>query len=122
MNILIQPGPLKGSVSAIPSKSHGHRLLISAALSSPPGKVQLQETSEDLEATRNCLAALEEQVPVLPCRESGSTLRFLLPVAMARKEQVRFLGEGRLLQRPLSPLKEEMELHGCSLQLGKGEL
>lgn len=122
MNILIQPGPLKGSVSAIPSKSHGHRLLISAALSSPPGKVQLQETSEDLEATRNCLAALEEQVPVLPCRESGSTLRFLLPVAMARKEQVRFLGEGRLLQRPLSPLKEAMELHGCSFQLGKGEL
>jgi len=122
MNILIQPGPLKGTVSAIPSKSHGHRLLITAALSSPPGKVLLEETSEDLEATRNCLSALEEPTPVLPCRESGSTLRFLLPVAMARKEYVRFLGEGRLLQRPLSPLKEEMELHGCSFHLGKGEL
>jgi 3-phosphoshikimate 1-carboxyvinyltransferase len=122
MNIVIQPGPLNGTVSAIPSKSHGHRLLITAALSSPPGQVQLRESSEDLEATRTCLAALNEQNPVLPCRESGSTLRFLLPVAMARKEHVRFLGEGRLLQRPLSPLKEEMELHGCAFHPGKGEL
>lgn len=122
MKILIQPGPLSGNVSAIPSKSHGHRLLIAAALSNPPGKVQFTQTSEDLDATRTCLSALSEKNPVLPCRESGSTLRFLLPVAMSLKEHVRFLGEGRLLQRPLSPLKEEMERHGCRFHLGKGEL
>lgn len=122
MKIIIQPGPLSGSLSAIPSKSHGHRLLIAAALSNPPGQVQLTETSEDLEATRTCLTALHERDPVLPCRESGSTLRFLLPVAMAQKAHVRFLGEGRLLQRPLSPLKEELERHGCRFHLGKGEL
>ncbi len=122
MKIIIQPGPLSGSLSAIPSKSHGHRLLIAAALSNPPGQIQLTETSEDLEATRTCLTALHESDPVLPCRESGSTLRFLLPVAMAQKNHVRFLGEGRLLQRPLSPLKEEMERHGCRFHMGKGEL
>ena len=122
MKIIIQPGPLSGNLAAIPSKSHGHRLLIAAALSSPQGQVQLTETSEDLEATRTCLSALQESDPVLPCRESGSTLRFLLPVAMAQKSHVRFLGEGRLLQRPLSPLKEEMERHGCRFHMAKGEL
>ena len=122
MKIMIQPGPLSGSVPAIPSKSHGHRLLIAAALSHPPGTVHLATSSEDLEATRTCLSALSEADPVLPCRESGSTLRFLLPVAMAMKDHARFLGEGRLLQRPLSPLKEEMERHGCKFHLGKGEL
>lgn len=122
MKLIIQPGPLVGTVQAIPSKSHGHRLLIAAALSKPPGEVAFAETSEDLDATRACLAALGEQVPVLPCRESGSTLRFLLPVAMALKDRTRFLGEGRLLQRPLSPLKEEMERHGCSFHPSKGEL
>ncbi len=122
MKIIIQPGPLSGNLLAIPSKSHGHRLLIASALSDPPGQVQLTETSEDLEATRTCLLALQENDPVLPCRESGSTLRFLLPVAMAQKSHVRFLGEGRLLQRPLSPLKEEMERHGCRFHIGKGEL
>lgn len=122
MKIIIQPGPLKGSVSAIPSKSHGHRLLIAAALSNPPGQVHFTESSEDLDATRTCLAALGDKDPVLPCRESGSTLRFLLPVAMAQKDHVRFLCEGRLLQRPLSPLKEEMERHGCGFRLAKGEL
>jgi 3-phosphoshikimate 1-carboxyvinyltransferase len=122
MKMIIQPGPLSGTLSAIPSKSHGHRLLIAAALSSPQGQVQLTETSEDLEATRTCLSALHESDPVLPCRESGSTLRFLLPVAMAHQSHVRFLGEGRLLKRPLSPLKEEMERHGCRFHMGKGEL
>ena len=122
MKMMIHPGPLSGSLPAIPSKSHGHRLFIAAALSNPTGQVHLPETSEDLEATRTCLLALSEKNPVLPCRESGSTLRFLLPVAMAMKEHVRFLGEGRLLQRPLSPLKEEMERHGCRFHLGKGEL
>jgi 3-phosphoshikimate 1-carboxyvinyltransferase len=122
MKMIIQPGPLKGSVSAIPSKSHGHRLLIAAALSTPPGQVHFTETSEDLDATKACLLALQEKEPVLPCRESGSTLRFLLPVTMALKDRARFLGEGRLLIRPLSPLKEEMERHGCTFSLSKGEL
>lgn len=122
MKMIIQPGPLKGSVAAIPSKSHGHRLLIAAALSNPAGQVHLVETSEDLDATKACLLALQEKEPVLPCRESGSTLRFLLPVTMALKDRARFLGEGRLLQRPLSPLKEEMEHHGCTFSLSKGEL
>ncbi len=113
MNIEITPQILLGSVDAVASKSHAHRLLISAALSKRPAKVKISTTSQDIEATRQCLRQLKADIPVLDCRESGSTLRFLLPVAMVLKEEAVFLGSGRLPQRPISPLKEEMEAHGC---------
>lgn len=114
MNIEITPHTLVGSVDAVASKSHGHRLLIAAALSKQSTKVTINTTSQDIEATRNCLDQLKSSEPVLNCGESGSTLRFLLPVAMALKEEVVFMGSGRLPNRPISPLKEEMEAHGCS--------
>lgn len=114
MNIEIIPHTLVGSVDAVASKSHGHRLLIAAALAKRPTKVSIGTTSEDIEATRSCLKQLESSAPVLDCRESGSTLRFLLPVVMALKGEALFMGSGRLPKRPISPLKEEMEAHGCS--------
>ncbi len=114
MNIEIIPHALGGSIDAVASKSHGHRLLIAAALSQKTTKTIINTTSEDLEATRSCLAQLKSSTPVLNCRESGSTLRFLLPVAMALKGEAIFMGSGRLPNRPISPLKEEMEAHGCS--------
>lgn len=116
MNIEITPRILVGSVDAIASKSHAHRLLISAALSKRPAKVNISTTSQDIEATKDCLRQLKSAAPVFNCRESGSTLRFLLPVAMALKENAIFLGSGRLPQRPISPLKEEMEAHGCTFE------
>lgn len=91
------------------------------------------QTNEDIEATAACLRCLGAQIirnedgyritPVhtvpesvtLPCGESGSTLRFLLPVAGALGVNATFLTEGRLSQRPLSPLWEEMERMGCTL-------
>ncbi len=114
MNIEIIPQTLVGSVNAVASKSHAHRLLIAAALSKRPAEVSIRTTSQDIEATRACLKQLKAGIPVLDCGESGSTLRFLLPVIMALKEEAIFLGSGRLPQRPISPLKEEMEAHGCS--------
>ena len=114
MNIEITPQTLVGSVNAVASKSHAHRLLIAAALSKRPAEVSIRTTSQDIEATRACLKQLKAGIPVLDCGESGSTLRFLLPVIMALKEEAIFLGSGRLPQRPISPLKEEMEAHGCS--------
>ncbi|MCI7304206.1 MAG: 3-phosphoshikimate 1-carboxyvinyltransferase [Clostridiales Family XIII bacterium] len=113
MKIEIIPQPLVGSVKAVASKSHAHRLLIAAALSKRTPAISIDTTSQDIEATRACLLQLKKDHPVLDCKESGSTLRFLLPVTMALKERALFLGCGRLPQRPISPLKEEMEAHGC---------
>ena len=134
MQVTIQRAALSGELKAIASKSHAHRLLICAALSQQPSKVLCSETSQDIEATADCLNALGAQirrendyfsvVPVwkalqkerkLYCRESGSTLRFLLPVACALGGSTQFYGEGRLPQRPLSPLYEQLQLHGCTL-------
>lgn len=116
MNVKIIPKPLGGTINSITSKSHAHRLLIAAALCEDPCKVNIKNTNEDLKATSNCLSLLSDEYPVLDCHESGSTLRFMLPIAMVLKEKTVFLGSGRLPERPLSPLKEEMEAHGCTFE------
>ena len=133
MNVTITPGHLRGTVRAIPSKSHAHRALICAALADRPTALLCQETNLDMEATVRCLNALGvritptesgyEVVPiaslpetaVLNCGESGSTLRFLLPLVGVLGIDTTFVMEGRLPQRPLSPLLEEMERMGCRL-------
>lgn len=106
-------------IEMIPSKSDAHRAEICAALSEiTTGKgcrVQCCSTSQDIEATRKCLEALKEGRREMYCGESGSTLRFLLPVAGALGREVSFYTEGRLPERPLSPLYEELERHGCTL-------
>ena len=133
MNITITPRKLCGKVTAIPSKSHAHRLLICAAFADKPTTLLCPETNQDIQATVACLQALGanitydgaqyqvipcRKVPqraTLPCGESGSTLRFLLPIAGALGVDATFLLEGRLPKRPLSPLWEEMERMGCTL-------
>lgn len=115
MTIHLPPSPISGSVRAISSKSAAHRLLICAALAQTPTEVRCDTTSRDIEATRACLAALKAGETVLPCGESGSTLRFLLPVAAALGREVTFLMEGRLPQRPLAPLDAQLEAHGAFL-------
>lgn len=133
MDITIFPHALSGAVSAIPSKSHAHRLLICAAFADQPTTLLCRDTNGDIEATAHCLRALGAEITrtdegyhilpiqkipktaILPCGESGSTLRFLLPVAGALGVDASFVMEGRLPQRPLSPLWEEMERRGCRL-------
>ena len=139
MDVIISPRRLRGELTVIPSKSQAHRLLICAAFSDKPTLLRCSETNRDIEATADCLAALGaginrtdsgytvfpvETVPeraVLNCRESGSTLRFLLPVAGALGVDTVFTMEGRLPQRPLSPLWEEMERMGCVLSRPTGD-
>jgi len=99
----------------IPSKSDAHRALICAALSEKPCRVICETTSKDIEATKKCLAALKQGEEAMYCGESGSTLRFLLPVMGAKGHKAAFYPEGRLPQRPLSPLYEELTAHGCRL-------
>ena len=134
MDITITPRRLQGELTAIPSKSMAHRMLICAAFSKQPTDMVCPETNQDIEATAGCLRAIGTEIlrtkngyhinpvqtipqnAVLNCRESGSTLRFLLPIAGALGIDTIFKMEGRLPQRPLSPLWEEMERMGCKLQ------
>jgi len=133
MDITIQPQKLHGRVTAIPSKSQAHRLLICAAFADKPTELLCPETNRDIAATASCLSALGADitrtpngyriVPIsnlphtaeLDCCDSGSTLRFLLPVAGALGIDTTFRLSGRLPQRPLSPRWEEMERMGCIL-------
>ncbi len=114
MNITLNKQPISGIIPAIPSKSMAHRLLICAALADTPTKVACQGTSKDIDATRACLAAIKTG-EILPCGESGSTLRFLLPVAAALGLDASFKMEGRLPQRPLAPLDAQLTAHGAQL-------
>ncbi len=133
MDITIHPGKLSGLLQAIPSKSQAHRLMICAAFAQGETNLICPDTNEDIEATAACLNALGATIArydwgyhvapagsiseeaVLPVNESGSTLRFLLPVAGALGVRATFLMKGRLPQRPLSPLWEELERMGCQL-------
>ena len=130
MDILIHPHPLRGDINIIPSKSQAHRIMICAAFADKPTQIVCPETSRDMDATAECLRALganiirtesgysvfpAKEIPnaaMLNCCESGSTLRFMLPVVGALGVDGTFLMEGRLPQRPLSPLWEEMERMG----------
>ncbi len=183
MDVKIIPGKLRGRITAMPSKSHAHRVLIAQKLAQLQGTgckdpLFIPEFSRDITATKNCLAQLDRcsgadhctragddlnaegvadrqtaaskttdgagsrqaddpagrrnttdsttaadtatDVPLLDCGESGSTLRFMLPVAMAVTDKAIFAGSGKLPQRPISPLKEEMENHGCVFTMGAG--
>ena len=138
MEITISPEKLSGSVSAIPSKSQAHRLLICAAFADAPTELLCPETNRDIEATADCLRSLGANIlrtasgycisptsslpknAVLNCCESGSTLRFMLPVIGALGIDAIFIMEGRLPERPLSPLWEEMERMGCQLSRPTG--
>lgn len=124
---------LSGSVRAIASKSVAHRLLLAAALSDTPTKITCLTTSADIEATSGCLSGMGADIrkengifyitppkeftenAVIDCGESGSTLRFLLPVIGILGRGASITAHGRLPERPLSPLYEEMLRHGAAL-------
>ncbi|MCD7770413.1 MAG: 3-phosphoshikimate 1-carboxyvinyltransferase [Oscillospiraceae bacterium] len=133
MKATIYPSPLSGDIPAIASKSQAHRLLICAALADRETTIACPTLSADITATAGCLQALGADIayaggvftvrpirtpaahPVLDCGESGSTLRFLLPVVCALGTDAELCMGGRLPDRPLSPLWEELERHGAVL-------
>ena len=135
MTRTVAPGARSGSVRIPASKSQAHRLLICAALGAAPVELKLDGFSDDILATVHCLTALGADIrqtpqglrvsPIarvpdglceLPCRESGSTLRFLLPVCGLLGANAVFLREGRLAERPLAPLDEQLTQHGMALR------
>ena len=135
MKQTVHPGSRTGTVSIPASKSQAHRLLICAALGQAPAEIRCRGISKDIAATIGCLNALGAEIAVsgdcitvkpitavpeglchLPCGESGSTLRFLLPVAGALGAEAVFHMEGRLPQRPLHPLDEVLTAHGMTIR------
>lgn len=120
MRATFQPSHLRGAIDAPPSKSMAHRYLIGAALSGQTCTLSGVDYSEDILASIDCLRALGAAVtiekdvvrvdprgflqtkhPILECRESGSTLRFFLPLALCLGEEVVLRGSERLMERPL---------------------
>ncbi len=131
MKITIKPQKLKGGIQSIASKSQAHRLLICAALSDEATEIVCPTGSKDIDATADCLRALGAEIEycsgsyfvspvknvnkkaVLDCGESGSTLRFMLPVVCALGVETEFVLHGRLGERPLEPLRSCLEAHGA---------
>ena len=134
MRATISPGPLRGTLDAIPSKSDAHRAILAAALSDGPTDIVLSSFSQDIEATVACAAALGASAvrtpsglritprphgasarPALFFGESGTTARLVLPVAAALCAQAEAGGAGRLPERPMSAICRALSETGCRL-------
>ena len=141
MNILIRPGAARGTVAVPPSKSMAHRLLICAALADGESIVRGVDRSEDILATADCLSALGASLiwegssvrvrgcdprkagpAVLRCRESGSTLRFMIPLCLLSGSAMRLEGSETLLSRPLSVYEDLCRDQGLTLRRTQGGL
>lgn len=134
MNYGVKAGRRSGTVTVPASKSVAHRLLICAALSEERSTLVCDGISKDIQATVNCLNALGadirpltdaveitpvqkagETVRHLYCGESGSTLRFILPIVGALGLSAVFHMEGLLSKRPLDALVEALTAHGVEI-------
>ncbi len=147
MTVTIHPAPLAGALRVPPSKSQAHRVLIAAALAGGESHIRNLAHSQDIDATRRCLAELGAEFeetgeglrvlgigassmsplarmahPRLDCGESGSTLRFLIPVALAVRGGGVFTGRGRLMERPLTPYFDLFDRMGIAYELTGGVL
>ena len=145
MDLTITPTKLHGAVTPPPSKSQAHRLLIAAALSGGVSTIHNLADSQDIAATRRCLAALGARIdelgentvqvrglgnavveagpaPILDCGESGSTLRFLIPLALLVNGEAAFTGHGRLMERPLKPYEDLFREKGIAWKWENGRL
>lgn len=136
MNVTFSSFAPVGCVNAPASKSAAHRMLILASLADGESTVKMNTGSEDIDATVRCLRQLGAEItqqnglwtvrPIkkapetatLDCGESGSTLRFLLPVAAALGVNAVFTGNGRLPERPMAPLLNALKENGVLVEDG----
>jgi len=146
MNLKLTPTKLKGAITPPPSKSYAHRALIAAALAGGVSTLNNLAFSQDITATLNCMAAMgagvERPTPdcvrihglghsipqagghlvCFDCGESGSTLRFLIPIALAVVGGGQFTGRGRLMERPQKPYFDLFDQKGISYEQTDGVL
>lgn len=142
MKAVIKESRANGTATAPPSKSVLHRMLICAALSTKESTIENAYYSEDILATLDCLEKMGARVErketsvriggldprripenaSLPCRESGSTLRFLVPLALLCGKQVTFEGSEKLFSRPLGVYEDIAKKEGFLFEKGTGKL
>ena len=139
MNTIFSPGTLTGSTAAPASKSEAHRRLICAGMSHGTSEIAGFTDSEDLEATARCLTALGARVeatgstmrvtgfadkpalmPLYDCGESGSTLRFFVPIALTLTHGGVFRMRGRLGQRPMDVYRDLLVPKGVAWAMREG--
>lgn len=113
--VKIKPSKLNGSVTAPPSKSAAHRALICSFLAGG-GTVAPIIDSDDMRATTTVIESLRNGESTLNCIESGSTLRFMIPVAAMLGKNAVFTGEGRLPSRPIGEYLELLPKHNVSVK------
>lgn len=135
MIVEITPRKLKGEINAIASKSVAHRMLICASLATGDSEIRIGTTSLDIEATKSALRSMgavitedgdicrispirDEKEALVDCNESGSTLRFLVSVCASLGKKATFTGRGRLPERPMKTLTDELKNHG--IKVGDG--
>lgn len=140
-NVTVTPAQLQGEVHIPPSKSDVHRAILCAALAKGTSRISPVVFSNDIQATIHCVKALGAAVDYTPatqtltvdgtnlpggkqaelnCGESGSTLRFLIPIAAAGGVTAAFTGEGRLPQRPIGIYLDTLPKAGVTCQTGGG--
>lgn len=144
MDVKITPRRLSGVVTPPPSKSLAHRWILAAALAAGVSTIRRAEFSQDIEATLRCMEALGASweagkdglrvtgiggqrrpfgdLPRFDCGESGSTLRFLIPIALTVDQGGVFTGQGRLMERPQQPYFDLFDQRGVAYALEDGVL
>lgn len=126
MDLILHNNQLAGTVQVPASKSVAHRAYICAFLADRQTEIICNSDSVDIRATKGCLSCFQTATQTdsvagitLDCKESGSTLRFLLPLACVLTKRfgkpVSFIGADYLAKRPLSPLVEELCAHGARI-------
>ncbi len=143
--VKISPGRLNGCVSPPPSKSLVHRALLCAALAEGQSVIGsergIRQLSDDIQATLDCVQELGAKVQrseqglmvegrtgfdvlqgsIFGCNESGSTLRFMIPIALVYGGQMRFIGKGNLSTRPLEPYRQICRQQGIDFAQSDGK-
>lgn len=115
MIVNVQKANIDGEINAIPSKSYAHRISICNFLSGKDGKADCGDfISKDIEVTAKCLSALKNGQRVLDCGESGSTLRFMIPLCASIGGRFEFICHGRLINRPNDELFSALNQHGIT--------
>lgn len=140
MNVKISPSKLTGKIIVPPSKSLSHRAIIASALAEGKSVIRNVKFSEDIKATLNAIKAIganfeinEDTVTiygskvkrinnVIDANESGSTIRFMIPISLVNSEPVTFVGKNRLVKRPLDMFFNIFDLQGIKYEHGEDYL
>ncbi|MBR5442435.1 MAG: 3-phosphoshikimate 1-carboxyvinyltransferase, partial [Clostridia bacterium] len=142
MNVVISPSVAVGSVTPPSSKSYAHRLLVCAALSRGESIIENIGTNDDILATADCLQNMGADISFdgttatvkgiglnkmadsisLFCNESGSTMRFLIPLSLVFSKKATFSGKDRLMERPQTVYEELFTAKGCSVEKSDGKM